>query len=150
MKIRKAKPEDYRKIANLRKKTFNEINAKTGDYTKEQIEILNKKNPPKRILEKMQERKMFCLIDKGKILGVVDLKDNKIGGLFIRHNYIRTGLGTKLLFFIENHAKKKGIKKVRFDSTEYAKPFYIKHNYKLINKKINNLGITNYVMEKKL
>ncbi len=150
MKIRKAKPEDYRKIANLRKKTFEEINVKRGKYTKKQVEILNKKNPPKKILEKIKKRDMFCLVDKEKIIGVVSLEKNKIGGLFVRYNYTGKGLGKKLLDFIEGYARKKGIKKVRFDSTEYAQPFYLKSGYKLIKKKIGKLGIPNYEMEKKL
>ncbi len=57
MQIRKAKPKDYKKIANLRKKTFEKINSK--DYSKRQIEILNKKNPLKLILEKMKKKTCF-------------------------------------------------------------------------------------------
>ena len=84
MKIRKAKKEDARKIHLLRKKTFEKINSK--DYSKEIIEVLNKKNSPKAIIEKMQKREMFCLTEKNKILGTIDLEGNKVGGLFIRWN----------------------------------------------------------------
>lgn len=151
LKIRRAHPEDYKKIANLRKKTFETINAK--DYTKKHVKLMNKKNPPKRILEKMKERDMFCLIDKNKILGVIDLEGNKIGGLFVRHSKIKRGYGTLLMNFIENYAKNKGLKKVKLYSTKYAYPFYIKRNYCLVKKgkwKPEGLVFTTYEMEKRL
>ena len=55
---------------------------------------------------------MFCLIDSNEILGTISLKENRIIGLFIRSDLIRKGFGKKLLSFIENYAKKKGINKV--------------------------------------
>ena len=130
MKIRKARKEDYLKIANLRKKTFERINGK--NYSKEQVDFINSKNPPKIILEKMKQRDMFCLVDKDKILGVIDLEGNKIGGLFVRYNYLGNGLGKKLLTFMEDYAKKKNIKKVILYSTEYAYKFYLKQGYKFV------------------
>ena len=151
MMIRKAKPEDYKKIANLRKKTFEKINSK--GHTKTQVETMNRENPPKLILEKMKKRDMFCLIDKEKILGVIDLEDNKIGGFFIRYNHIKKGLGKKLLDFIENYAKKKGLKKLKLYSTKYAVSFYSKNGYKLIKKgkwRPGSVSFTTYKMEKKI
>ena len=128
MRIRKANPKDCKKIAELRKDTFEKINA--IEHTKKQITELNKMNPPEVILKKMRERDMFCLIEKNKILGVIDLEGNKIGGFFIKYKYIRKGYGTILMNFIENYARKKGIKKVILYSTKYAYPFYIKMDYK--------------------
>ena len=133
MIIRKAKPVDAKEISDLRRKTFNKINAK--DYSKKHVEELNKKNTQKIILGKMKERDMFCITNNDKILGVIDLEDNKIGGLFIRCDYIGQGLGKRLMNFIEDYAKKKGIKKTILYSTKYAEMFYKKLGYKLIHKK---------------
>ena len=80
----------------------------------------------------MKQRDMFCLVDKDKILGVIDLEGNKIGGLFVRYNYLGNGLGKKLLTFMEDYAKKKNIKKVILYSTEYAYKFYLKQGYKFV------------------
>ena len=128
MKIIKAKLKDYKKIAKLRKDTFNKIIGKY--YSKKQIKDFHKQNPPKAILKKIKERDMFCLINNNKILGVIDLQGNKIGGFFIRYSQIKRGHGTKLLEFIENYAKKKVIKKVILYATKYAYKFYIKRGYK--------------------
>lgn len=150
MEIKRARLEDYLEIANLRKRTFEEINVRKGHYTDKQIETLNKLNPPEKILEKMKKRDLFCLIENEKILGVVGLEGNKIGGLFVKHNYTGRGVGKKLLEFIENHAREKGIVKIEFDSTEYAKDFYLKAGYTCIKKKVGKLGISNYEMVKEL
>jgi len=151
MKIIKAKTENAEEIAKLRKDTFKNINAK--DYTKEHIISFNKENTLKKTLERTKNRDMFCLLDENnKILGVIDLKNNKIGGFFIHHKHIKKGYGRKLLNFIENYARKKGIRKVILYSTKYGYPFYLKNNYKLIKKGfwvVNNLRVRNYLMEKK-
>jgi predicted N-acetyltransferase YhbS len=134
LKVRKAKPGDARRIALLRKRTFEKVNRK--NYTKEQIDSINKLNPPSRILEKMKKRTMFCLVDENdKLLGVVGLEGNRIGGLFVKHNYIGKGFGKKLLDFIEDYAKKKGHKKVILYSSVYAEPFYQKQGFKKIYKR---------------
>jgi putative acetyltransferase len=153
MVIRKAKIKVARTISILRKKTFNKINKK--DYPKEFVIFLNKDNNTKSIINKMKKRDMFCYIKNNKILGVVDLEGNKIGGLFIRHNYIKKGIGRELLIFIENHAKKKGISTVKLYSTKYAFPFYKKFGYRFIKKSywtIKKDNITNeartYLMKK--
>jgi hypothetical protein len=96
---------------------------------------------------------MFCLIKNNKLIGTIDMKDNKIGEFFIHHRHIREGNGTILLKFIENYARKKRLKKLILFSTKYGYPFYLKHNYKLIKKgfwNVNNLRVRNYLMEKKL
>jgi N-acetylglutamate synthase-like GNAT family acetyltransferase len=151
MKIKKAKEKDAKEISRLIKNTFKNINAK--DYTKKHILSFNGQNSPKKILDKMKERDVFCLLDNNKIIGTIDLEKNKIGGFFIHHNHINKGNGTLLLKFIENYAKKKKIKKVILCSTKYAYKFYLKNNYKLVKKgfwRINNLRFIKYKLEKKL
>jgi N-acetylglutamate synthase-like GNAT family acetyltransferase len=150
MKIRRAKPEDAEEIWKLRTETFEKINGK--DNTKEQVKAFNAKNTLQKIIEKMKKREMFCLEDK-IILGVVDLEGDRIGGLFVRYNYVKNGFGKRLLEFIEDYARKKGIKKVRLSSTKTAEGFYLKFGYnpiKKINWEINGVKFENLEMEKKL
>ncbi len=156
MKIRKAKPSDAKEISRLRIKTLTEVNIRTNPdyYSKKQVKDLIEQNTPKRISKKMKERDMFCITDKSKILGVIDLKKNEIGGLFVRGDYIKQGIGRKLIKFIEDYAKKKGIKKTVLYSSIYAENFYKRLGYKLIHKKRvdkkNEGGYIEIKMEKKL
>ena len=151
MKIRKARLKDAKEIAKLRKDTFKNINSK--DYPKEHIKIFNKKNSLKNTLIKIKEKDMFCIVEKNKILGTVYLDNDLIGGLYVKHNIIRQGIGTKLLKFIEDYARKKCIKNVKLFATKYGYPFYLKNKYRLIKKgfwTINNKKVIKYNMEKKL
>ena len=83
---------------------------------------------------KLNEREIFCLEDNKVIIGIVDLKDNKIGGLFVRNDLIRKGSGKKLLEFIEDYARKKGIKKVYLFATKSAQGFYEKFGYEVVER----------------
>lgn len=78
---------------------------------------------------------MFCLVHNHEILGVIDLKGNRIGG-FVKHNLIGMGYGRKLMRFIENKARKRGLKKVWLYSTTYALKLYKKLGYKIIDEGI--------------
>ena len=109
MKIRKAVIKDAKAWVNLTNDTLKKVNT---DYSKKQIQVLIKKNTLDFILDKIKNASSFCLIDKGKIIGTIGLTKNRIGGLYLNHNYIKKGLGKKLLNFIENYAKKKALKKL--------------------------------------
>lgn len=152
MKIRKAKIEDAKEIAKLRKDTFKYILSK--NYPKEHLIEFYKKNTVRKIKEKINKNEnIYCIIKDKKILGTIYLKGDLIGGLYVRHDKIGQKVGTKLLKFIEKIAKKKGIKKVKLLSTKYAYGFYLKNKYKLIKKgfwTVNNKRARNYNMEKKL
>jgi GNAT superfamily N-acetyltransferase len=66
------------------------------------------------------------------LVGTVELKNNKIQGLFIKSSEIGKGFGTKLMDFIENYARSKKVKQVRLYSTKFAVDFYKKRGYHLI------------------
>jgi len=151
MKIRRAKPSDAKEISILRRKTIEKINSK--DYPKSVIKFLKRKNSESEILKRIKERELFVAIEDKKIIGTADLEGNKIGGVFIRTDRIGKGIGKKLMQFIENYAKKKGIKKLKLYPTRTAHDFYIKLGYKVTKKglwKTKDFRIKNYMMEKRM
>ncbi|MBU0978174.1 MAG: GNAT family N-acetyltransferase [Nanoarchaeota archaeon] len=151
MRILKAKISDAKKISTMRKKNIERILS--GYYKKEVIQKLLEKNSVKYLKPKIKEREMFCIWENKTLLGTVDLKDNKIGGLFIKHDQINKGYGKELMKFIENHAKKKGVKKVKLYPTKNALQFYKRLGYKIksnIYWKTDKFKIPVPVMEKKL
>ncbi len=152
MKIRKARVKDAKEISKIKRNTFKYIISK--DYPKEHIKQFNEKNTTKKIREKIKDNQdIYCITKNNKILGTIHLKDNLVGGLYVKHDKIGKGIGTKLLKFIEKIAKKKGIKKVKLFSTKYGYPFYLKNKYNLIKKgfwDVKNKRARNYIMEKKL
>ncbi len=154
-KIRKAKEEDSEEISKLRRETFAKINGK--DYSEELVKALNKKAMPEDIRRKIKEREVYCVVDKnGNILGVGDLEveKKKIGGVHVRYDLVGKGIGTKIMDFLEDKTREKGIKKVRLYSTKYARPFYEKLGYKFIRKDTyeveEGIKATTFVMKKEL
>lgn len=130
MMIRKAKISDAKEISDFRIKTIEKICFK--DYTRKQIKLFKKKHSEKEIIKRIKNREMFCLIDNKKIIGTISLYNkNTIADLYLRKEYIKKSLGKKLIKFIENYAKKKGVKKLKAYSTITAMDFYKKRGYEL-------------------
>lgn len=153
MEIRRAKPEDFRRISYLRRQTLEKINK--NDYPKATIDFLKKENSPGSIARKLKTRKIFVLTDRGKILGSIEinLKSGRIGGLFIDYRYLGKGYGSKLMQFIEKFAKTKGIKKINLHPTKTAYDFYKKLGYRLVKQDIwegPGFRVKSKTMEKRL
>jgi len=150
MRIRKAKKEDIPSISKLILNTVNKINAK--DYKKRQLEIEKEQHTIEKLEEEIKINPFFILIDKEKIIGVIqfDLKENRLDRLFLNPKYLGKGLGKKLILYGENYAKKKGIKKVLLYPTDYALEFYKKAGYKILRECVGYGGYPVYEMEKNL
>ena len=120
IKIRKARPEDVKRISILRRQTLEKINIK--DYPKPALDFLKKENSPRSILEKLKRRKVFILTNQGKILGGIEinLETGRVGGLFIDYKHLGQGYGSKLMQFIEKFAQAKNIKKINLHPTKTA------------------------------
>jgi N-acetylglutamate synthase-like GNAT family acetyltransferase len=127
MKIRRATKKDVRKISILRIKTLREINK--TDYPQEHLKFLINENSTKGIINKIADRDIFCMWENDILLGTVELKGDKILGLFIKSSEIGKGVGTKLMDFIEDYARSKKIKQVKLYSTKFAFSFYKKRGY---------------------
>jgi len=151
MKIQKATQNDLKKIAELRKNTLENFNLKY--LPKSDIKVLITMNSYKNLLWRNKYADMFCINDKNKIIGTLDLYKNEIKGFYIHQDYLKKGLGTKLLEFVEKHASKKGFKKLKLVTNQSAVGFYIKKGFK-IKKRIPPTGKMIkriiFVMEKKL
>jgi putative acetyltransferase len=151
MKIVRAKPEDAEKISKLRIETikaFPQDNPAPGE-----MDFIIKRNTPEIIKEKIKTRDIFNMIEKGEIIGNVELNGDKLNNLYVDKNNIKRGIGKKLLLFIEDYAKKKGVKKFYFRSTPSAVPFYKKFGYKIVKverTKQEGIEMTHNMMEKEL
>jgi len=151
MKIRKATKKDARKICILRRKTLRNLNK--NDYPKVFLNFLINENSTQGIINKMKERDIFCIWENNDLLGTIELKKNKVLGLFIKSSEIGKGIGTKLMDFIEDYARSKGIKQIRLYSTKFAFNFYKKRGYFPVKSGYWVLGksrVKDRVMMKKL
>lgn len=151
MKFRKARLSDAKELSKLRRGVFGKI--KGEEYLPTFVKALSDANSPKDIRLKIKSYDIFCLLDKKQIIGMVGLNGAEIKGVFVKVSHVRKGIGTKLMNFIEEHARKKGLKKVYLWSAEKANGFYKKRGYKFIKKvakPYHGIKNVNFVMEKKL
>jgi len=156
MKIKKATLKDAKRISNLIKRNI--LNAKINKYTPEQKKGLIEKNSLSIIKDKIKNFEMFCAFKKEKLIGTIYLGEKykrkfKIGGLYIEPKFLNQRIGTKLLKFAEEYAKKKDIKKIHLYSLRFSKEFYLKQGYKINKSYIWRIGKTKTIthgMEKKL
>ncbi|HRZ85381.1 MAG TPA: GNAT family N-acetyltransferase [Candidatus Paceibacterota bacterium] len=151
MKIIKAKIKDAEEISKLRLNTIKNIVSKS--YGKKWTNKLIEWNSVEHIKNHIKNRDTFCMVEKNKILGCIDLEGEKLGGLYIKYNLIGKGIGKKLLLFLEDYARKKKLKRLYLFSTKNALNFYKKFGYKLIEKKAVEIdGVKNIdlIMEKRL
>jgi len=154
MNIRKAIPNDAKKIIYLRKQTTTK--TLKDHYTQKQINAANKINPLKTTLLKIKYRDVFVAVDENdpnQILGVIDFTKGKIGGLFVKYTHLNNQIGKKLMQFMETHAKKNNYKKIWLHSTINSTGFYEKLGYKQKKETMlekNNVKYPVVIMEKVL
>lgn len=68
MRVRKFRKEDARKISNIIKRNFLEVNSKI--YSKETVNALIKDSTPTRLIEKSRTRHYYVAIENNVILGI--------------------------------------------------------------------------------
>ncbi|MBS3082311.1 GNAT family N-acetyltransferase [Candidatus Pacearchaeota archaeon] len=118
-----------------------------------EIEFVIKRNTPEIIKEKIKTRDIFNMEERGKIIGNIELNGDKLNNLYVHKDKLKQGIGEKLLLFIEDYAKKKGVTKFHFRSTPSAVTFYKKFGYKItkVEKTIQDgIEMTHTLMEKEL
>lgn len=150
MRIVRAKPEQAEEISKLRVKT---IKSFPQDNSEKEMEYVLKRNTPEMIMEKIKKRDMFNMVEKGKIIGNVELNNDKLSNLYVDRDRLKKGIGKSLLLFIEGYARKKGITRLHLRSTPSAITFYKKFGYKIVKveKKIEQgIEMVHTMMEKDL
>jgi putative acetyltransferase len=152
MKIREYNFEDAEAHAKVHRKSVR--NIASNDYNDDVIEAWASKEPEDSPLEEQKVR--FVAEEDGEIIGFSDYNKttNELSGLYLKPEYARKGIGTKLLEKIEEDARKEGLEELWCKSTVTAKEFYEKHGYKIIEEATHELeeGIKMkvYRMKKKL
>lgn len=115
--------------------------------------VLKKKyvgRTPFSLFEKQYEKYPDLFIgcyDRGKLIGMVSGTIRKkvviLTAIAVEERYWRRGIGSNMLKFFENQARKLGIKKISLGAGGEIEKFYIKNNYKpnflLVQVSLTNL-----------
>jgi GNAT superfamily N-acetyltransferase len=72
------------------------------------------------------ERSFYAAFRKGTLVGSgkVDLESAKIDAVFVHPQHFRTGVGKKMLRYLERLAREAGLKELHLESTLNAAAFY--------------------------
>jgi N-acetylglutamate synthase-like GNAT family acetyltransferase len=142
MKIRKLRKKDVDEVCALISKCVN----LSKNLTKKEKAGLKKRTTPQALIKKMEKRfQYFVCEDKGKILGIGGLNNNKIRTMYVSIKYQGKGIGSEILKRIEKHGKSRGKKKLFLYTHKKASKFYLKNNYKIKPSKTKGI-----YMQKKL
>jgi N-acetylglutamate synthase-like GNAT family acetyltransferase len=126
--VRKFRDDDALEASDLIRKTLSEVNSKF--YPKSVIKYMYNEFSPKFLIELSKEREFFVAIEKSKIIGTITIIKDYIGTVFVNPENLFKGIGTKLMYTIEDLAKQRKIKKLRLQSSINAVGFYEKLGYK--------------------
>ena len=87
-----------------------------------------------KITERIKDKnRISCVVvDENRILGYGSVKGSEITAIYVSPERTRTGVGSKILSFLEKEALKMGIKALKLDSSITAFKFYQKHGYKKV------------------
>ena len=95
----------------------------------------------------------FCVISGDKVIGTlfmarVDETTLKMRQVAVDESLRDTGIGRRLVEYMENHYKDSGIKKIVLDARKTAVGFYLKTGYNIVGDEFSEVGIPHYKMEK--
>jgi GNAT superfamily N-acetyltransferase len=132
--VRKAKIEEAQRIIDLHCDTVRRVNSK--DYTPEQIGAwLGRRNVE--ITQGMiRDGQYHVAVDpNGNVLGVGNMKGNRLFGLYVSADHQGQGIGTALLEQMERDAADSGVTAIETESTLTAEGFYKSHGYLDVERK---------------
>lgn len=96
----------------------------------------------------------FALFDKDKICAIARLDKAEANVAQVRFvavdpNYQGQGYGGMIMYATEEFSRKRGDKKMILHARDYAVDFYLKQNYKIIEKSYKLFGVLqHFLMEK--
>lgn len=149
MHIRKITSEDYPKVEELIKKSI--LKTVSKDYTAEAITIMLESDPYQP--EKTKDERDYYVACDPHIVGIIGRKDNNVKTFFVDPLKQGTGVGTRLILFIESLIQADGFDECFLNSTVTAKSFYEKQKYTVLQEekvKRGNSILTKYAMKKSL
>ena len=153
MKIRLIRDEDYAECARMHRQTIRNVNSK--DYAEDVIRLWSGRNTVKKMRTGAPNVKRWVAVENNKIIGYCDhhLLKSELLGLYVHKDYMGRGIGSRLLKTAEASLKKRGCKKIEIEATITAKPFYMKHGYKVVKKtfhKFQNTKARVFIMTKNI
>ena len=124
LKIRDATLEDAKELLEVHIRSIREICS--NDYTDEQISAWSDPKTDESYHEPISKGCFWVGEFDGKIVGFSQIipADNEVLAVYVHPEYLRKGIGRKLLERMELEAERLGLEFLQMDSSVTAKAFY--------------------------
>lgn len=147
MIIRKAKQGDVESMIDVIQASLLATHVEL--YPKEDLEETFNNYTFDKVSTYINRADYFVAEEKGKIIGCVLLKDNKMRSLYVCPEYMGKGIGKRLVERVEKCAKEKGLKYIWLWSSLVSFDFYKHMGYEYIKDIENDDGLVlHYEMRK--
>ena len=128
IKIRKADKQDIQTIHSLRSRSI--LDQCSPHYSNKQLAIWTSGGVSDSFILDVLESFYVSELNKTVIgCGKITLHTGIIDAIFVDPDYFGLGAAKKMMFFLENIAKKSSLKKLKLDSTLNAASFYRQCGY---------------------
>ncbi|UCF96626.1 MAG: GNAT family N-acetyltransferase [Spirochaetaceae bacterium] len=146
--IRQIRERDLQRVSALIQNTL--LVSNLADYDLEIIGNLTNSFSPQQLRVLARRRKIFIYEDQGAVFGTIGLEDGRVYNFFVSPDKQGSGVGSKLLDFVENQARIEGRRTITVDSSLTAVSFYRKKGYRRVGEQVNKSFGRTVTMEKRL
>ena len=91
-----------------------------------------------------------AVIATGRLLPDVDGKGPHVGRMAVERQWRRSGVGGRVLAFLEEQGRELGFRQITLHAQEYVKSFYAGHGYEEVGDTFQEAGIPHREMVKRL
>jgi len=121
--IRKADENDAQAVWDIRNDAIN--SQCTGHYPPELLGIWTAGEMTDQFVKTVAERFYVATLDDHVVgTGMIDLESGEVGAMFVHPSRMRTGVGRRILTYLESLALEAGLAHLSLESTLNAAPFY--------------------------
>jgi len=109
--------------------------------------------------KRFKDLEIFVLKNEEEILGTLSYLEEgnqyELKSFYIKYDKLKKGYGSKLIIYVLNHLKEKGVKKVKVSILPSSLKFYKKSGFKIIKEyfsktTINDFTYKTFLLEKEL
>ncbi len=84
---------------------------------------------------------LFCAYYNSKVIGMLTLQDNHISLFFVKTEFQRKGIGTRLLQACRRHCQEYSIFDLTVNASPLGLPFYLKRGFQIISEECFEGGL---------
>lgn len=151
IQIRKAELKDAEAISAL--VLANAARTLRAHYTEEQWAVFTKYYSPEAVRFKIVTQEVYCGEIGGRLVGTVAMANGFVLGFYTDPELIGRGIGTQLMQYLEEEARKMGIRVLELAASPVGVAYYSRHGWEMVGEEefvYEGVGFWEVRMKKRL